>query len=319
MAHALTQVTSEKLPELAHGPLQFTIGTYNYQLTSSPSGATYSVNNGTGSLSRSINWVFGTGEIGRTYVYQENGDLYESHLSYYSSPQALDFTTGHSRSAPGALDDRALGKVIANPGACFGCHGTESTTAGRFDPQRVISGVTCEACHGPGAQHVALMSATQDTQAPSMIFNPATLGPVAAVDFCGACHRTSVDVAFLGISGIFTLRFPAYRLQASRCWIKPDARLTCFACHNPHQPLVRELSSYDKNCLSCHQNTRAAGTTLSSADHTSLRTKASAPPCPVGQKACVTCHMPKYQVPEIHATFTDHKIAIHRERSAAYK
>ena len=315
MAHALSPVASEKLPELTHGPLHFTIGTYSYELAQTPAGPTYSVNDGTRSLSESIKWVFGTGEIGRTYVYQQNGDINESHLSYYSGPQALDFTTGHSRSAPGALTG-ALGRRIANPRACFACHSTEATTNDRFDPQLLTPGVTCEGCHGPGAQHVALMSAMQDAQAPSMIFNPAKLGPVATVDFCGACHRTSVDVAFLGISGIFTLRFPAYRLQASRCWTKPDARLTCFACHDPHRPLVREPGSYDSNCLACHRNSAAAKTSSSSANHSSLRTKSSAPACPVGQKACVTCHMPQYQIPEIHATFTDHRIAIHRERSS---
>src|SRR5579872_2283181 len=138
MAHALTQVTSEKLPELTGGPLHFSIGTYNYQLAPSPSGTTYSVSDGTRSIYQPINWVFGTGEIGRTYVYRQKGDFYESHLSYYNSPKALDFTTGHSHSGPGALDAGALGKIIPNPSACFGCHGTEATTADHFDPQHVI-------------------------------------------------------------------------------------------------------------------------------------------------------------------------------------
>ena len=316
MAHAVSPVTSEKLPELAREPLHFAIGPYRYELAQPPTSINYSVSDGTRSLSESIQWVFGTGEIGRTYVYQQNGDFYESHLSYYSGPRTLDFTTGHSRSAPGALAG-ALGRPIPSPRACFGCHSTEATTNDHFDPQHLIPGVTCEACHGPGAQHVALMSAVQDAQSPSMIFNPARLGPVASVDFCGACHRTSVDVTFLGISGIFTLRFPAYRLQASRCWTKPSTRLACFACHDPHQPLVREASSYDKNCLSCHARPNPAGTGSGSAHRSSLPTSSTAPACPVGQKACVTCHMPQYQVPEMHATFTDHKIAIHRERSSS--
>lgn len=316
MAHALTAATSEKLPELARGPLHFTIDAYSYELAQPPAGLTYSVSDGTGSVSEFIKWVFGTGEIGRTYVYQQRTDFYESHLSYYSAPQALDFTTGHSRSAPGELAG-ALGRRIPNAGVCFGCHSTEATTNDRFDAQHLIPGVTCEGCHGPGAQHVALMSATQDGQGPSMIFNPARLGPVASVDFCGACHRTSVDVTFLGISGVFTLRFPAYRLQASRCWVKPDARLTCFACHDPHRPLSREPNSYDKDCLSCHHRPAAAKAGSGSAAGGSLPASATAKVCPVAERACVTCHMPRYQVPEMHATFTDHKIAIHRERNSS--
>jgi Cytochrome c554 and c-prime len=309
MAHAMTPVTPETLPELIRGPLERAIGAYHYQLKADPQGLVFSVSDGSQSVSATMGWVFGVGEVGRTYVYQEGGAFYESHLSYYSDPKTLDFTTGHSRSVPKQLA-LALGRPISEPAACFGCHSTEATTSGHFDPKHLIPGVTCEACHGPGAQHAALMSAGQGGQVPSMIMNPAKLDPVAAVDFCGACHRTAVDVSFLGISGIFTLRFPAYRLEGSRCWSKPDARLTCFACHDPHQPLVREPESYDRNCLACH---RGGGSDTkvhpTGNDHGSPPTAAG---CPIARKACVTCHMPQYQVPEMHATFTDHTIAVYR-------
>ena len=309
MAHAMTPVSAETLPELAHGPIHHSVGPYSYSLAQMPKGPVLSISDGTQSLSATIGWVFGVGEIGRTYVYQQNDHFYESHVSYYAELQNLDFTTGHDRSVPGQLA-LALGRPIADPRFCFGCHSTEATTSGHFDPQRLTPGVTCEACHGPGAQHVALMSAGQGGQVPSMMFNPAKLTPVAAVDYCGACHRTSVDVSFLGISGTFTLRFPAYRLQASRCWSKPDSRLTCFACHDPHQPLVRDLASYDKNCLACHRGGPTTKTTSNTKDENHARTGKA---CPVAQKACVTCHMPRYQVPEMHATFTDHTIAIYRK------
>ncbi|HKW19622.1 MAG TPA: multiheme c-type cytochrome [Terriglobales bacterium] len=312
MAHAMTPVGGEGLAELARGPVHRTIGSYSYSLRSTPAGPVLSINDGTQSASAAIGWVFGVGEIGRTYVYQQKNRFYESHLSYYTDLQNLDFTTGHARSVPTDLA-LALGRPIADPGACFGCHATQATTSGHFDPQRLIPGVTCEGCHGPGVVHVALMSAGKAGDVPSMIFNPAKLAPVAAVDFCGACHRTAVDVSFLGISGAFTLRFPAYRLQGSRCWKKPDSRLTCSACHDPHQPLVRDLVSYDKNCLACHKGGAATSTALIKEDENRART---APACPVAQKECVTCHMPRYRVPEMHATFTDHTIAVYKQKTS---
>lgn len=315
MAHAMTPASAQLLHELARGPIHRSIGTYYYSLAQTPTGPVFSITDGTQSLSAAIGWVFGVGEIGRTYVYRQNDRFYESHLSYYTELNDLDFTTGHDRSVPEQLA-LALGKPISDPALCFGCHSTESTTSSHFDPQHLIPGVTCEGCHGPGAQHVALMSAGQGGQVPSMMFNPATLNPVAAVDFCGACHRTAVDVSFLGISGAFTLRFPAYRLQASRCWSKPDARLTCFACHDPHQPLVRDSESYDRNCLACHQGGSAAKIGSTAEGENQART---APSCPVAQKACVTCHMPRYQVPEMHATFTDHTIAVYKQRGSFTK
>jgi formate-dependent nitrite reductase cytochrome c552 subunit len=143
-------------------------------------------------------------------------------------------------------------------------------------------------------------------QPATLIMNPAHLGPVDSVDFCGACHRTSVDVVLTGAKGIQTLRFPAYRLQRSRCWGKGDARITCIACHDPHLPLVTDVATYDRNCLNCHMRS-AASTPM----HLQ-RARA----CPVGQKNCVTCHMPKRDVQEMHGAFTDHRIAVYRPGAA---
>jgi hypothetical protein len=36
----------------------------------------------------------------------------------------------------------------------------------------------------------------------------------------------------------------------------------------------------------------------------------SALPCPVARRDCVTCHMPKIEIPEAHAEFSDHWIRI---------
>ncbi|MBV9182531.1 MAG: hypothetical protein JO356_14565 [Acidobacteria bacterium] len=315
MAHALIVITGRPLPELSQGPLRFSIGSYNYELQQTPAGPMYSVNDGSQSSSAPIGWVFGNGEFGRTYVYKDGGIFYESRLSYYSNPRVLDFTTGNPRAAPNRLAT-ALGRRMAGkePQLCFGCHSTAATTDSIFDSQNLVPGVECEACHGPGARHVALMSGGMETQVPSMIVNPAQLGPVASVDFCGACHRTSVDVALSGVTGILTLRFPAYRLQRSRCWGAKDSRVACIACHDSHQPLAREAVSYDRNCLSCHRippDSTAKHAAISVGKHRPQLSKI--PVCPVGTKDCVNCHMPKYTIPEMHATFTDHKIGIYRK------
>src|SRR5215467_7081326 len=46
MAHAESSVTLDKLPELARGPLHFTIGAYRYELSQPPASLTYSVSDG---------------------------------------------------------------------------------------------------------------------------------------------------------------------------------------------------------------------------------------------------------------------------------
>jgi hypothetical protein len=321
MADALTAASAGAFPEISSGPIRFGIGPYNYELSPTTSGASYAVTDGTRSMSVPVSWIFGHGGFGRTYVYRQSESFYESRLSYYSAVHSLDFTTGNPRSVPNRLET-ALGRRMSRsePGSCFACHATAARTSNRFDPEHLIPGVSCEACHGPGAEHVAEMN-LGNQQSPSLIMNPARLGPVDSVDFCGACHRTSVDVALTGVTGILTLRFPAFRLERSRCWGSGDARLTCTACHNPHQSLVRDPEAYDHNCLSCHARKSTSKPGLGARDPGSppLPTKPElvrGPACPVGQASCVTCHMPKYTIPEMHATFTDHKIAVVRSQKS---
>jgi len=302
MARALSPATAGAVRFL-QAPMHFRTGVYDYELTRTGAGAAYSVTNGPQSATVNLGWVFGDRQFGDTFLFQQNGIFFESRVSYYSAPDALDFTTGSPRFPPNRIET-ALGRRMSpeEPPLCFGCHATAANTDNKFHPEKLIPGVTCEACHGPGAQHVAQMSLDHDQQAPTLIFNPARLSPADSVDFCGACHRTSVDVSLSGVSGILSLRFPAYRLQRSRCWGAGDARLTCIACHDTHRPRQRDAAFYDKDCLSCHA---ARG---SRTETRNRRARA----CPVADKLCVSCHMPKYTIPEMHTSFTDHKIAIHR-------
>lgn len=294
-------------------PLKFNISEYTYELTQNASGSMYSASDGTQSVSAPLGWIFGSGHFGQTYVYQQEGTFYESNLSYYSAIRGLDFTTGHSRLASGNLA-KALGEPQSPDAiqACFGCHTTAATTGDRFEPGQATPGVTCESCHGPGTEHVAAMNVADGNQTASFTFNPASLSAQDSVDFCGACHRTRLDVIQANIRGVLTVRFPAYRLQSSRCWGSDgDSRVTCVACHDPHKPLVTDVASYDKNCLSCHRLPTAS----EPAPPGSTNDLPGAA-CPIAEKYCVTCHMPKIDIPEMHASFTDHRIAVHRPGEA---
>jgi hypothetical protein len=96
---------------------------------------------------------------------------------------------------------------------------------------------------GPGSQDDGSM------------LNPKRMSPVESVDFCGACHRTPVDVAaFMQANlAIAKVRFQPARLERSLCWGSDgDPRITCIACHDPHKPLERDATAYDSKCLACH-------------------------------------------------------------------
>jgi hypothetical protein len=303
MAHAAGPApVSEGLRQ--HDRLNFQSGPFSYQILTSSAGSLLSVSEGTSTLSQTLTWAFGERHMGQTYVYEDRGTFYEGRISFFTSLQALDITPGQYRSTPASLQDAEGRRMDLDEARhCFGCHTTASTVNERFDPYNSIPGVTCEACHGPGAKHVAAMSLAMEGMADKQILNPGRLDPVESVDFCGACHRTWQDVVKnggVGI-GIFNIRFAPYRLENSRCWMKGDARITCFACHDPHQRLVTSAASYDPVCLRCH--------VLLSAKETPDYPGAA---CPVADANCVTCHMPKYEPPGFHSSFTDHWIRVVR-------
>jgi hypothetical protein len=301
MARAATRAADAE--SLQHGPLAFQIGPYNYQIKNSAGKNVLRISREGNSFSANLLWAFGMGHIGQTYIYEKNSNFYESHLTFYTATQALDITPGHPRTIPPSLEEGAGRRITADETRrCFGCHTTAATTKNQFDPQTMVLGVTCEACHGPGAEHVAAAKSGMDYElVVASIGNPARLLPAESVDFCGACHRTWQDVVADGPKRIGTLnvRFAPYRLENSRCWKKGDARITCVACHDPHQPLSLDPASYDSRCLQCHL---AAGT-KKSGDHQGTA-------CPVGVKLCVTCHMPRFKNPALHTAFTDHWIRI---------
>jgi hypothetical protein len=254
-------------------------------------------------MAETILYCFGQGVAGQTYVFRHNGSLYESRVSYFQELQNLDITILHSRAVPKSLED-ALGRPMSPEGAkgCFNCHATAAVSESRLQLDSLTPGVSCEACHGPGEKHVAAVRArnTKDLQ----IFNPGNLSAnELSQEFCGSCHL-SYDQAMLlpGQGGINNIRFQAYRIFNSPGHNGSDRRISCVGCHDPHEKLEHEASFYDAKCLACH---------LSVPQEVKTKLRAASA-CPVSTKQCVTCHMPKVEVPEMHFKFTDHWIRIVR-------
>jgi hypothetical protein len=288
----------------SHPEMHFAIGRYRYQIKTDAQHSVYSVTDGSRTLTENLLWAFGTSRVGQSYLFKKNdGKFYEARVTYFATLGTLDFTPARALDAPKDLEEATSRPVdAAEIGRCFGCHTRASTIGEHFDEQNLMLGVTCEACHGPGGNHVVAQQvalATNGEAARGTIFNPAKLIPVDSVDFCGACHGTWWDVKLSGAKGVTTAKSQPYRLQGSKCWGKGDARLTCVACHNPHAPLQTDAAAYDSVCMSCH--------VANGEKHTATRAGAA---CPVGTKDCVSCHMQKVYVPEMHFKFTDHRIRV---------
>jgi hypothetical protein len=297
-----------------HDDLSFRLGPYREEIVTKggKSVLTVRVGDSAAPLSLDLLWAFGVGRLGQTYVYEKNSSYYESHLTFFASSQDLNITPGQSLATPRTREEAAGRRMpAAESRACFACHTTAAVTNNQLDGKGAVPGVTCEACHGPGVSHVAAMNSGQqrEEQGAQLIMDPSRLDPVASVDFCGACHRTQEDVVSdVGLNAL-NLRFAPYRLENSKCWSKPDARLTCVACHDPHQPLEHDAAFYDSRCLQCHVNRTESKTAADPRDLNHLDSDHPGVACPVSTKNCTTCHMPKVESAIQHSTFTDHWIS----------
>ena len=303
MAHATMRARDSEILK-DHSGQSFKVGTNRYQIAKSDSGTfTYAATDASGAASGSVTWAFGVGKVGQSYISEAEGKFRELRFSYFHNLNAFALTPNQSLMKASSLD-RTAGRIVSPEeiARCFGCHSTASTTSGNFDPSHAIPGITCEGCHGPAAKHAAALKAG-DISGLKQVFNLRRLSPADQVDFCGACHTTWWDVTLHQAVGFANVRFQPYRLERSRCWGNGDARLTCVACHDPHKPLVRDAASYDSACLACHVSGAGAR-----ADTTRPGNA-----CPKATNNCVTCHMPKYMVEDMHFEYTDHQIRIVRQ------
>jgi hypothetical protein len=326
MARTLAPAAPSHLAAVGGGG-DIDMGRFRYRLESRPGGLGFTAGDGERSLAAPLDWVFGAGETGYTYVWRrDDGGFSESRFSYFPTLGRFAPTPGRLLGPPDSLE-MALGHPLPAPEArgCFSCHATAmiSGEAGdeAVDPRRLTPGITCEGCHGPGADHVALQKSGLDGAA--AVFDPGRLGPHAVVDFCGACHHTYWDVALSATTGVATVRSPGYRLVKSRCWGDGDPRLTCLACHDPHRELERAPAAYDGACRACHggagphdapESEPTVAQTAEGAAGAGTGGVAGAAPraCPVGTARCVSCHMAKVELPGVHVESTDHWIRVVR-------
>ena len=281
----------------SHPRLTFQKDKYRYLITRDGDQSIYEVTDGTQTVRVPIEWAFGLGSAGQTYVFQRDGVYYESRVSFFKAVQGLDLTMGAAAMEPHDID-QAAGRVMAAREAfdCFNCHSTNAGKQREVDVATLRPGIQCERCHGSATAHLAAVK-SGDVQHVSM----KKLGAMTTEetsDFCGQCHRTWSQIATNGPQGVNNVRFQPYRLTNSKCYSVDDPRIRCTACHDPHNDVVTTPESYDTKCFACH------------ADTAHSVAKATAPKCPVATKNCVTCHMPKIELPGSHNLFTDHQIRI---------
>src|SRR5271165_3664884 len=234
---------------------------------------------------RELLYFIGQGRRGRTYLFSDDGFVFESPVNWYTDRHMWDMTPAYGNA-------REIPMTLPALTSCLDCHvsgiqppiqGTEN----RYKmPVFAYSGVTCERCHGPGAAHVS----------GGAIVNPAKLAADRRDAICMQCHlegnaaierpgkhlyefRPSDDLsdyiryyvhADEGQPGLRAAsQFEA--LAQSTCKKKSGAAMSCTSCHNPHRSPSAEkrVSFYREKCLACHASLSTKHHANRSEEHTS--------------------------------------------------
>ncbi len=221
--------------------------------------------------SERIDIVTGSGVRGATYLYWQGDQLYELPVSYW--------TEGHQWiNSPGYEDGSVDFSRPVNPG-CLECHATyirplsQDPATNRYDRDSLVTGISCERCHGPGAEHVKRQKAgPAPASIGQAILNPAKFSRDRQVDLCALCHngiqREATAAAFSYTPGkplrdyfkplqVETAEHPDVHgnqvglLQRSRCYLS-SPNMTCSTCHDVHAK-EQPAAAYSAKCLTCHQ------------------------------------------------------------------
>jgi hypothetical protein len=276
----------------SHQLLTFNGGNYSYKIERKGDQSFYTVSDSQQSLTFPIAYAFGLGDAGQTYVFESDGNFYESRVSYFRAIDALDWTLGAlNHKAENIL--QAAGQVMTRDEKlrCFGCHSTSSVKGLNLTLDTLIAGVQCERCHGPTENHLAGIK--QGNAQMAHMDDLKKLTSEETANFCGQCHRTWAEIAIASRPGIADVRFQPYRLTLSKCYDADDSRIRCTACHDPHLEIDQTAAHYDSKCLACHPGSKPA-----------------AKACPVSKENCSSCHMPALDLPGAHHKFTDHRIRV---------
>jgi predicted CXXCH cytochrome family protein len=257
-----------------------------------------------------LSYYIGSGNRGRTYLFERDGFWFESPVNWYSKKQLWDMN-------PKSLKAKEMPFTLTVDAGCLHCHASDISVSqpgsrNHFgDVPFQHGGITCESCHGNPTTHIA-------KKGRGPILNPASLPFKRKVSVCLQCHLEgeiavdvlgrslqmfkpgddlAQDVRFfvhegeIGSMGRATSQWEA--LLQSACFRGSANKLTCTTCHDPHDtPAPAERLGYYRNkCIACHSQTAFV------ARHHPE------------EQDCTRCHMARETAQDIaHEQVTDHFI-----------
>ncbi len=261
---------------------------------------------------KDLSYYIGSGAHGRGFVFEEAGQPFQAPVAYYGPARGWDLAPGYENEAV-----VLLGRKIEK--GCISCHASGFNAK---QPALFTEGaVSCERCHGPGAEHVEVVQSGKPTGSLHIV-NPSKLEPESRDSVCAQCHLTgqtrvlkdgrseatyrpgehladhvipfvwaSPNKAELKVIGHFE------GLWQSKCKRVSGDKLSCLTCHDPHTSVApADRNVYYRNkCLSCHQEASC---------------KLPVAARKVQDDSCIACHMQtRASTDGQHTSFTDHSIS----------
>ncbi|TWU37125.1 multiheme c-type cytochrome [Novipirellula artificiosorum] len=209
----------------------------------------------------------GASIIGQSYLYWHGDQLYQANMTHVDEGNVWV-------NSPGYTDgDASFARPIGPH--CLSCHGSYHDYRefpNHFTPDQFIFGVTCERCHGPGAEHIEYHEKHPDEKTPYAIVKIADLPRDKQVEVCGQCHLgryipsgrafrfrpgdeffdyyENGDINTDGAGAVHGANQLA-RLRQSECFVQSE--MSCVDCHNPHCNEHGNTALYSERCIKCHE------------------------------------------------------------------
>jgi Cytochrome c554 and c-prime len=226
-------------------------------------------------ISQRFDLVIGSGRKGQTYLYWARGPqggeadrLFQLPVSYWTEIASWVNSPGYG--------DRMVDFSRPVLPRCLECHASyaepvaDPNSASRYERASLVLGVTCERCHGPGAEHSKVNSVAGVKPVDHAIANPAKLPRDRQLALCSLCHggigvaKTPVFSFKVGDALEDHLQLASPKpdepldvhgnqvelLERSKCF--KSSNMTCSTCHDVHVP-QRNAVDFSARCLSCHK------------------------------------------------------------------
>lgn len=277
--------------------------------------------------------IIGSGERGQTYLYWEQDRLYQLPVTYIAPKKNWILSPGYDERVPSwaHLPNRSLSMFYQRPvGArCLECHASAVTPsqtpiAYTFHPESLEFGISCEKCHGPGADHIAFHQEHPEEKEGLHIVNPARLSRSQQLSSCALCHAgqgvpVTPPLSFRPGDEIAEHRHYSKEeqkilsvhggqvpfLEESRCFVE-SGTMTCSTCHNVHEDQTDRTELFSQKCLSCHPQSHPDDD-----------------PVLVNGNRCTECHMPDQQATNLtmfhkgdqfFLSMSNHRIGIFKDQ-----